>query len=225
MKKKWFILLSIVFCLFGSVMAQNYRVGDQEMFIMATGDMMPKGSSCFTDYELFIVKYTYAPSDNTHIGVFMPFPVVGEAFQYATGHIKQRYINTPTFKSAAFATFTPAQEGVFTIGNVFTYGNQKTNINFEGSYVGSFKDKEISDFIFMLGVRHRVSPTVSLIAEFISTQQLIANMEAEDIPGVVNLGVRLQFRKVSVDLGGMRPIWGSSSGLLLLPFLKVTLML
>jgi hypothetical protein len=224
MFKHWLLLCICFFVVHPALAAQDYRVGDHELFIMSTGDMMPKGTSCFTDYELFLLKYTYAPTDNTHFGILMPFPIVTEAFEYATGHVKHRYLNTPTFKSAAFATFT-AKEGLFTLGNVITMGKAKTNFNLEASYCGSLTDSTVSTLIYMLGIRHRISAKASLMVEYINAQNLINRYEYEDIGGVLNFGLRLQFRKVSLDIGGIRPLRGDTGSLLLLPFLKVSLLL
>ena len=120
----WLILTSAILT-FAS--GQNYRNGDHELLIMPTAYTMPQGSSYFTDYELFFLNYTYAPTKSTHIGAFMLFPVVSEAFETITVGVKQNYYSSEKFAGAVFGSYT-FKSGFASVGNVFSLGSSKANI-------------------------------------------------------------------------------------------------
>lgn len=212
------ILLALV-CVNTPFFSQEYSVGNHELFIMPTADMLPKGKHCLADYELFLFKYTYAATNSTHIGVLLPFPVTADMFEYVTLHIKQRYINHKNFKSAAWLTFT-IKDGFYTLGNVFTLNIKKTSLNAGFSIANVLKEGGDPEFIIMAGIRQQISRKVSLVAEYTNFSTLIE----EDFNGIITFGARLHLGKFALDFGAFRPL-EHSEGLFLFPYLKATLIL
>ncbi len=217
--KKVSLLFFILLTISTTVVAQAYQVGDHELFLMPTAETMPKGSSYVAIYELILMNYTYALTPGTHIGVFSIFPVTTHFLETVTLSVKQRYLQTESFKSAAWFALMP-KSSLFIIGNVFSFGRQKTNFHLGIGAITDLKTSNHWELVFMGGLRHHLSRKVSLLAEYTNFSTLID----EDFYGFISIGVRFHLKNLALDFGGVRPLQ-ESGDLLFLPILKATLYL
>lgn len=71
---------------------QAYLPGDNELLIMPTAYTMPVNKSYFSDYEVFLLNYSYALSSSTHLSVFSLFPITKSFYETLTLGIKQKII-------------------------------------------------------------------------------------------------------------------------------------
>ena len=102
MKTVFFIIL---FLIAFNVFAEEYHVGDHELFLMPTAYTMPKGTFYFSDYELVFLNFTAAPFNGIHVGVFTLFPITSDFLNTLTFGIKQNYYQSHNFGSAVFGSF------------------------------------------------------------------------------------------------------------------------
>jgi hypothetical protein len=218
------ITLMLLLLLLGSITLwsqeadRQFQAADQSLMLMPTAYTMPKGSSTFTDYEIFIVQYAYGVTGRTHLSIGMPFPIVADAFQYSALGIKQNYLKYQKLQGAFMVTWMPKVEGG-ALSNVFSYGNEKASVH---GFVGvSFDyDKIQSGTLLALGGIVSTSKRVALMAEVISSSAILE----EEANGLLNLGVRIKGDKMSWDLGGFRPLAGDTGTFLLFPLIKMTVL-
>ena len=212
-----FFITIVSFC--NTVVAQEYQVGDHELFLMPTAETMPKGSSYIANYEVILINYTYALTSSTHIGVFTIVPVTSDLLKTVTLIVKQRYLQKGSFKSAAWFTITP-ESGLFSVGNVFSFGRQKTNFHLGIGAITDLGESNLWELVYMGGLRHQISRKVSLLAEYTNFSTLID----EDFYGIISIGVRLHLKNLALEFGAVRPLQDTGE-LLFLPLLKVTIYL
>ncbi|MEJ2635945.1 MAG: hypothetical protein P8184_11710 [Calditrichia bacterium] len=196
----------------------EYRVGDHELLLMPTGYTMPKGQSYFSDYELFLLNYTYAVTPRTHAGVFTLFPITDDFLETFTVGVKQNYYRAEKAAFAVWATFTPKISGL-TLGNVFSLGKPSNSLHL-GISAATEVDDEGWEFIYMVGYRRDVSRKVSLIAEYTNFSSFVE----EDFNGMISLGLRFRSEDISWELAGVRPL-ESTGDLLFVPLLKATILI
>jgi len=210
-------ILSVLLFIPLVISSQTYYSGDHELFLMPTAETMPKGSFYFADYELLIINFTYAPTSSTHVGVYTIFPVVAEFLETVTVSVKQRYLNTQSFRSAAWFTYSP-KSNFFSVGNSISIGKQKTNFHLGIGALTVFDDTSDWELVYMAGVKFRASSRLSLLAEYTNFSTLID----EDYYGFVSIGVRIHWSKAALDIGGFRPL-EDSGDLILIPIVKFTI--
>lgn len=198
-----------------------YRPGDHELFFMPTATTMPSGSAYFSVYELFFVNVTMAVSSSTHIGVFTLFPMSVTFLETATFGIKQQVVSGSSGAVALWGTLTP-RANFFSYGAVASVGT--ASLSFHGS-VGQarpFDDGEAATLV-LFGVKGRLSPTVTAIAEYTNLAEF---MKWENrFYGLLTIGVRSVGPEVSWEIAGLRPLVDTDGGWYLLPFLKATVRL
>ena len=217
--KKSLLMVLLVFIMSITIFSQEYKVGDHEVFLMPTAETMPKGSSYFADYELFILNYTYAVTPRTHIGAFTMFPISDDFVKTITLGVKHRYLENESFKSAAWLYFAPIEK-ILILGNVFSFGKQKTDFHLGIGAITKIGGYNHWEIVYMGGIKHRISPKVSIMAEYTNFSTLID----ADFYGVISIGVRFHMKNVALDVGGFRPLQ-EIGDLIFLPIVKATIYL
>jgi len=194
----------------------DYRPGDHELFFMPTAYTMPAGRVYLSDYELFFLNVTVSVTPSTHIGAFMLFPVVTGFYKSISFGIKQNYINTPYFQSAAFAS-AAFDGGYWVFGNIFSIGPKKTSFHLGVGYA-KFSDSPGFTLI-MAGIKLNISNSVAVIAEYSNTKELLD----DNFNGFLTVGFRFISDKACFEVAGIRPMTDSDIGhLLLFPYVKAT---
>jgi len=212
------LLLLSISALGAQVADSMFQAADQSLLVLPTAYTMPKGSSTFTDYEIFIVQYAYGLTGRTHLSIAMPFPIVPEAFEYSALGIKQNYLRYGKLQAAAALSWLPKAEGLSLL-NVFSYGTQKSSLH---ALVGITSDYEkVNNGTFLaLGGLVNVSQRVAFISELMTYSEVMD----EEGGQILTLGVRIKGDKMSWDLGGFRPFTGDAGDLLLIPLIKMTVL-
>jgi len=195
-----------------------FHAADQSLMLMPTAYTMPKGSSTFTDYEVFIVQYAYGLTGRTHLSIAMPFPIVAEAFEYSALGIKQNYLRYGKLQMAAGLTWLPKAEGGG-ISNIISYGTQKSSVHGMVSFAFDYNEVA-SGALLALGGIVNVSKRVDLMAEIFTLSQIAD----EEYGQLLTLGVRIKGDRMSWDLGGFRPLTGDSGGFILFPLIKLSVL-
>jgi hypothetical protein len=202
------ILLPIV------IYSQKYSAGDNELLLMPTAYTMPVGNSYFSDYELFLLNYSYAVSSSTHLSIFSLFPITTSFYESLTFGIKQKIITYGSIQSALYGSYTPKSTS-YSIGDVVSIGQPSKSFHVSLAYV-KYRAESDADWIYMLGFRIDPSEKTSLLIEYENANSLIR----DDFKGLLSFGIKIHSRNMSWEIAGIRPI-GSSGSLLLIPLLKV----
>jgi len=198
----------------------KYQVGDHELLIMPTAYTMEDGQAYFSNYELFILNFSYAPTSSTHISVLMLFPIVSEFVETISFGVKQKYLNSEIVKGALWATYTP-KPSLVTIGTVFSIGSGPdgfhAGISMANSLEREDENKDKWEWIYMFGYRVDVSQKISLVAEYTNFSAAVE----ENFNGLLSLGVRFRGVNNTWDLAGIRPL-ESTGDFIFFPLLKAT---
>jgi len=209
-------VLTIIILCFALSIYSEYVVGDHELIFMPTAYTMPKGSKYFSDYELFFINLTFAPTDRTHVGFFTLFPVTSQFLDYFALGIKQNYFKTQNIESAAWFSFLAEAEGI-SFGNVISIKNSNTSLHIAISQVNGFEASKW-ETIYMVGAKNKLSDSAAFIIEYGNTNTAIEN----EFEGLLSLGIRLHSSKLAWDLAGVRILGEDINDLLFLPMIKVT---
>ena len=214
--KRFIPIIIIVFTL-NICNAQEYQVSDHELLLMPTAYTMEQGKSYLTNYELFLLNYTYAISPSTHLGVFTLFPITKDFLETFTLGAKQKYLNSDFIKAALWTTYTPKISGL-TLGTVFSFGKATHGLHLGISTASEFEtSKKHWELVYMLGYRYDFSKKLSLLAEYTNFSSFIK----EDFNGLISIGIRFRGESISWELAGIRPL-ESTGDLLFFPLLKAT---
>lgn len=209
------ILILLMSAIMSMGIGQEYRNGDHELLIMPTAYTMPEGASYFTDYELFFLNYSYAATSSTHVGAFMLFPIVSEAFETISLGIKQNYYQGEKFAGALFGSYT-FKSGFATFGNVFSIGKRKANVHFGiGGIIPETGAK--AEVLYMIGAKAHTSENFALLGEYTNIQKGFD----ENFGGLFSIGARFVGETLAWDFGGIRPL-EDSGDLIFIPYVKVT---
>ena len=213
MRKLILLILLLVFT--APMEAQQYRLGDHELFFMPTAETMPKDSSYFAVHELFVLNYTYAVTGRTHVSALMVFPITTDAIRTFSIGVKQNYFRSQYFQGAVFGTFI-FESDTYSIGNVFSFGNDNIDGHIGIGIVNKLSDSSTSNVIIsMAGIKARVSEKISIIAEC---------DYFEDTDGLIAIGIRFTGKSIFFDFAGFRSIKDAPDRLLFYPFVKASYM-
>ena len=190
-----------------------YQIGDHELFLMPTAQTMPKGSSYFSDYELFFLNYTVAPTNRTHVGIFTLFPVLNDFLKTITLGVKQNYYKSNTFASAVWASYSPDIK-IATIGNVCSLTYNTSSLHLALSSGAELGKEDSVQTIIMAGIKLK-----NFIAEYTNSKSMITD---NNFNGLITVGFRFGGKKISFDIGGIRPLGGNFYPFVAFPFLKAT---
>lgn len=209
-KKSIIFILSLLSISF----AQEYRKGDHELLIMPTAYTMPAKMSYFTDYELFFLNYTYAPTSSTHISALVMFPINSEFIDTFSIGAKQRLYQTEAASVAAWGSFT-LKSKTFMGGMVISAGSR--NANFHLSLGTISPESDSWETLYMIGVKVHASKKFAFILEYANMQEGFDN----DFGGLFTIGGRFIGESIAWDFGGIRPM-GDTGDILLFPWLKAS---
>lgn len=196
--------------------ADVYTPGDQSLMLLPTAYTMPKGTSSFTDYEIIVIQYAYAPTNSTHISGMTLMPFFKGFEQSITLGVKQRYLKKGIVQSAAFASYTPKSQ-VLTLGNVISLGKPSQSFHLGAVYAWD-KEEGMDSPIIFAGVRKDLGRKVAFMMEY----GTILDEMREDLSGVISFGFRFKGESIAWDLGGIRPTGFSDGVLYFFPVIKAT---
>ena len=200
------------------IYAQEYRVGDHELIFMPTAYTMDKGSAYFSDYELFFLNYTYAPTSTTHVGLFTLFPITSDFLETATVGVKQNLVRVTGVADAAWATFTP-KGSILTIGDVVSIGKPSHGVHVAVSAITDLNSDNTDWYaVYMAGYRYDFSRKASLLLEYMNAQVL---MDEGDFNGLISIGIRFHSESIAWEIGGFRPL-EETGDFFLFPIVKGT---
>jgi hypothetical protein len=181
---------------------------------------MEKGQTYFSDYELFFLNVSYAPTNSTHISAFTLFPITSDFVETITLGVKQKYVDEATFKAAAWGTYTP-KPNLITIGTVFSIGDGPDGLHLGIATANSLdredENKDKWEWIYMAGYRIDVSQKIAIIGEYTNT----SSGTEGDFNGLISIGVRFRGENNTWDLAGIRPL-ESTGDFMFFPLLKAT---
>ncbi len=228
--KKVLVLASIILATTAFMFAEadpQFLAADQTLMIMPTAYTMPKGTSAFTNFELFLLQYTYAYMDRVHLSAAMVFPVFKDAIKTFTVGSKISYYREDKLQTALWVSYIPDPK-IFSLGHVFSYGIPKISGHLTTGLVTKAQDGDAilsygtEDLFYHagFGVINSLSPRTSLITEL----HLGRYTGDDGVDSLILCGLRFKGKNISWDLGGFRPINEDMGELIALPFVKATIL-
>ncbi|MCC5926183.1 MAG: hypothetical protein JJU41_06430 [Bacteroidetes bacterium] len=217
------IILSVFFVLVlvSTAVSQDssYRASDNTLFILPTGQTVPKGTHQLNSFQLFFIGYNYGVTDRLQLGVFSFFPLNMTLFtQSFSVSAKYKFYSNDRFDVAAMGAVLPAN-GVTLAMTSGSYSINKTRLHAGLGLAFEFNDPaNNSPIISMLGINHGLSERVSLMGEFAS----LGSSLIDDASGLFTFGARFHFESGNIDFGGMRPS-GTGDDFFAFPFLRGTI--
>ena len=168
----------------------------------------------FSSTEIAYLNASFGITKTTQIGIST------QLYSPVFISLKQQMLNRGNFKIAGWALVFPSGFG-FAAGGVASISSKNTSFHVgAGILATNLEDLEgvWRNNILMLGIRHRVSKKVSLIAEYYNRFQF-------NISGLLLGGIRIQSKRLSIDLGGLTGVTTDLDENIILPYLKVTIKL
>jgi len=202
------VLLSV------TMFSQQFTPGDHELLLMPTAYTMPEKTSYFSDYELLLLNYSYAVTSSTHLSAFTFFPITTRFYESLTLGFKQKVWSTDILQTSAYGTFTP-KESLFSIGEVFSFGERRRSFHFSIAYVKFVEDVK-PFWVYMAGIRIDASEKSSIILEY----EKLSAVGQEGGTAMLTFGLRIRSTNMSWEIAGMRPLEYTGE-LLAMPLLKV----
>lgn len=195
-----------------------FQAADQALFVMPTAYTMPKGSSAITDFELLILQYTYAPTNNLHLSAGMVFPIVLDLFRTITLGAKFNYLRKDKIQCAFYGSVTPDPDmRIANIGHVLSIGDPRGSVHIAvNKPFGSYEDILEGGFVASLGGIVDFSKRVAGLGE------VYLYSSARQPAQVFGLGLRFKGKNISWDLGGIRPFGIDAGDFIAVPFIKAT---
>jgi hypothetical protein len=193
----------------------EYSPGDHELFLMPTAYTMNEGDAYFSDYELFFLNFTYAPTSRTHVGVMTLFPITNDFVETVTLGLKQNYVRTRNFEAALWGSYT-IKNSLYSIGSVFSVGRRSLSLHMACSLTGEAKESN-NMLLLLVGARADISRKLCGIVEYTNAKELLD----QDFNGLISIGLRFRGESTSWELAGIRPL-ERTGDFLFLPFLKAT---
>lgn len=197
----------------------SYRASDNTLFILPTGDVVPKGTHQLNSFQLFFVGYNYGVTDRLQVGAFAFFPfsvsIFRESFSVSA---KYNFYRSNRFSLSGMGVIFPANGVTLAVASG-TYAINKTRLH-AGFGTGFIVDdpNDAAPLIAILGVDHNLSDRVSLMSEYSS----LASSFIDDASGIFSVGARFHFENGNIDFGGMRPS-GTGGDFLAFPFIRGTI--
>jgi hypothetical protein len=228
--KKALILAGLLLALTAFIYAEDdtqFLAADQTLMIMPTAYTMPKRTSAFTNFELFLLQYTYAYNDRIHLSAAMVFPVVKDAVKTFTLGTKINYLRMDKFQSAVWLSYNQDSK-ILSVGNVNSYGTPALSAHVSAGIItrsvnnGGILEYEAEDDLIHVGfgLMNSLSKRASLITEL----HLGRDSDFSDTEGLLLVGLRFKGKTLSWDLGGFRPVSEDMGDLIALPFVKATIL-
>lgn len=211
--RKFVAIMAILF--FSFSFAQDYRKGDHELLMMPTAYTMPAKMSYFTDYELFFLNYTYAPTNTTHLSVFTMFPMTRDFTESFSIGGKQQFFSKKSAAGAVWGSLT-LKSGTFLGGAVFSFGSRKANLHIS---LGTMRPEGGGwHSLYMLGAKVHTSDRFAFILEYSNFQERLDN----NFGGLITFGARFISESIAWDFGGIRPLADIGDEFLFFPWLKAS---
>ncbi len=194
-------------------------------WLSPTGLMAPKGTWSFSDWELFFIGASYAPTDDTSVSAMTIIPLSSDMPFLGMFTGKARVVHQPRVHVALQATAFVALDDddnyvAGNLGGVATYctsADCASNVSaFAG--VGLVEDSGAAvPLTFSASVVQRLGKRVKLVLEA-DTGAVVGNYDSEIADGfLLWYGLRFHSANIGVDLGLVKPIYEGSADDELLP--------
>jgi len=219
------MILILIAVAFLNAQEREFSAADQSVFALPTAYTMPAGTHAITDYELVLLQYAYAPIDRLHLSAGMVFPFTTDMLRTLSLGFKYNYYRSEKFATAFWTSYSP-DPNMMTVGNVFSFGDRKTNFHL-GIGTGVQFGHPLDNFVIGAGLIQSFSRRVSGMLEFESIGYNFYDNEDPEDSGAENEqiltgGVRLKGENISWDFGVVRPLQADMGDFIGIPFIKAT---
>jgi hypothetical protein len=173
------------------------------LLLVPTAETLPKGDIYYRNFELLFNNLGYAVTDYLNISVMAAFPITSELRIFSAG-AKLRLLSrekSPVSIAASASGWFAEDVAVGTTSAIFSAGNRRYSFTLAGNY-GWFEDSD--EFFVFLGGDVQVATGLKLLLEYGNSQSAVT--EDNDFKGLVNIGLRLFWEKVSFTMTGFRPL-------------------
>jgi hypothetical protein len=198
-----------------AVAAQNFDPDYNSVLLGPTAETLPKRAAYFRSFELLILNFGYAPTDNLNLSIGTLFPVTPELGMFSAG-FKYRLLSREKHHIglAAAGTGTVVSESwLATLTGVIGVGNRRHSLNF--SINGTFVEEQDPGAFYVVSGDTQVSGSTKLLAEFGNSANRV--LDDEDVDGFLNIGIRMFWERTSFTITGFRPLMSDSGDFIAFP--------
>lgn len=198
----------------------TYRASDNTLFVLPTGQTVPKGTHQLNSFQLFFVGYNYGITDRFQVGGSAFFPLNLSIFRESLlFSAKYHLYSGNKLDVSAMAAIFPAN-GVTLAVSSATYTLNRTRLHGGLGTGFSFTDPaDAAPFVALFGADHNLSHRVSLMVEYATIASTIL---VDDANGLFTFGARFHFEQGNIDFGAMRPT-SVGDAFFAFPFLRGTI--
>ena len=170
-----------------------------------TPETLPARTAYFRNFELFILNFGYAITDDLNVSFGMLFPV-SSSFQMVSLGFKYRIVSREDFPFgfAVAATGSLIDETSFaTVSGIAGIGNRHRSLNLSVHQPFVENNSDAPAFFIVSGDL-QVAGSVKLLGEYGNSGDAV--FSDEDFSGFMNVGLRIFGDSSSFSLTGFRPL-------------------
>jgi hypothetical protein len=201
----------------------------------STAETHPKGTFFFSDYEIILLQFGYAVTDNLQLSITGVPPIVKEQPFWFDFSLKLNVVRTEVFRAALMAGFDLVVDGkssskAYVGGHLAAVGQFCFETKCRSSVspnVGTFLNNQSNSVLPIygtLGLTIGTGTVVSVLVEpgvvgVVGTGQFAG---ASAAVGVIDYGIRLSGKNFGADIAFIRPFSGDTGLILGVPWLALT---
>lgn len=199
----------------------EFLVGDNELIILPTARVMPKGQMYFSAYQVVILNLGYSITNTTQISLLSWFPVttqlLGETF---TLGIKQQLWKSQEKYFISVSGFVNPKSQItgvsFQSSNLFS--ESKTQIHINIGWLFNYEYPDQRAMLNGIGLQYNLSKKVAFVGEVLSASN--NTLDLKESIEMLTAGFRWRSESLMVELAGVRPLEGGMGDLIMYPLLK-----
>lgn len=173
------------------------------LLLVPTAETLPQGDLYYRNFELLFNNFGFGITDFFNVSAMAAFPVTSELRIFSVG-AKLRILShakSPVALAASVSGWFVDDESLGTFSGIATLGNRQRSLTAAVNYGFAGGDDE---FFFLVGGDIQVATGFKLLAEYGNSESAIS--DENDFKGIINIGFRVFWEKVSFTFAGFRPL-------------------
>ncbi|TNE72832.1 hypothetical protein EP331_06085 [bacterium] len=225
--KNGLLILSIVLISQQAMLAQekqdstNYLPGDNELIIMPSARVMPKGSMYFSAYQIVLMNFGYSITNTTQIGVLSVFPINADLISdtFTLGIKQQIWKRDEKYFISISSFMNPGTDlAGFSVQSSNLFQDAKMQVHLNVGWLFDYTNTSNNAMLNGLGIQYNFSKKTAFIGEVLSASNSSLNLK-ESIE-FMTVGIRWRSDYIMFEVAGFRPLEAGTGDLILWPLLK-----
>ncbi len=173
------------------------------LLFMPTPETLPVGDYYYRNFELLFNNFGATIADGISVSAAAAFPVTGDLLLFSFGG-KVRILSRDEAGvglALAGSSFFADNESAQTLTGIVGIGDRRRSLNVAVNYAFASGDNGV---FWMVGGDFQVGRGFKLLAEYANSENSL--FADDDFNGLINVGFRAFWRRVSFTLTGFRPL-------------------